>query len=571
MDKEATISTEGLDRAILVWMQELSPHGICVTDTELRVQGWNSWLEASSGLNKSQVIGRELKEVFPELHTRRLDAYFKKALEGQVSVLSSAFHGYLFPLPSPIREAGFSNMLQTSRIAPLMQEGEIVGTITTIEDVTEREYQNSLLRRQHERQELFSWALAHLLQSKHPETMVKEIFPRISAHIGVDVYFNYLFDSESDQLRLHSAGGISAGLQQQLGVLGNKESICEVSAAQRQTIVLSRLDQSEDTRAQSLKQMGLRAYVCHPLHVDGKIIGTLSFGSRGRNNFEAEEIEFTRIVAQYVAIAIERSRNMEALRKAQDELSRHAESLEKKVQERTAKLRESIGELESFSYSLAHDVRAPLRHIQGFAQALIEDCGEELSVQARNYVDLIARAIRKLDALTDDILTYSQVSREALNLVPIDLESAFRNIFLRNPSLGAPGVVTIKGPLHRVLAERVLLDQCLSHLLDNAIKFVPAGVTPNIILRTELRKEETSGGASSNWIRIWVEDNGIGISPEFHTRIFGIFERLATNSQGTGIGLAIVSKAIQRMGGRLGVESETGRGSKFWLQVPAAD
>ncbi|MEO5804082.1 MAG: ATP-binding protein [Verrucomicrobiota bacterium] len=595
MDTNSTISPESLDQALLGWMQELSPHGICVTDVDLRVLGWNLWLETSSGLKRAEVVGRRLVEIFPTLPSPRLETYFDRALAGEVVVLSAAFHGFLFPFPSPISDAGESNMLQTARIAPLVQHGEIVGTITTIEDVTEREYQNALLRRQHERQELLSWALAHLLESSNPESIIKEIFPRISAHIEVDVYFNYLLESDGKHLRLHSSGGCHANLQKEVATLELGESACGSTALERKSLVLSEVQQSTEVKAQSLKKLGLRSYVCHPLLVEDKLIGTLSFGSTNRDRFEPDEIEFTRIFAQYVAVAIDRSHRVEELCAAQRELSQHADSLEKKVAERTASLEESFSELQSFSYSLAHDVRAPLRHIRGYATLLMEDCATRLDAQAQGYVASILRGMENLDALTNDILTYSQVSQSFLHLVPIDLETLLSDIVTQHPALAVEGVFTIEHPLQNPIAQGVLLGQCLSNLIDNALKFSRAGVSPKIVIRTELIQgietgkrgeigvphpiarlshapDSTEDSSTPRWVRIWVEDNGIGIPPQFYAKIFEIFERLNTQTEykGTGIGLAIVAKAVHRMGGHLGVDSKIGRGSKFWFQLPAA-
>ena len=243
--------------------------------------------------------------------TRHTEQYFERALAGEVIVLSAAFHGFLFPLPTSIPEFGHGNMLQTARIAPLVQGGEIIGTITMVEDVTQREYQNVLLRRQHDRQELFSWALAHLLESPNPESIVKEIFPRISAHIEVDVYFNYLLESDGKQLRLHSSGGCPPGTQHELATLTLGDSVCSTAALQRKSVMLSDVQGSDDPAAAPLKKLGLRSFVCHPLLTRNKLIGTLSFGSRTRDEFAQDEIEFTQTLAQYVAVAIDRSRKVE--------------------------------------------------------------------------------------------------------------------------------------------------------------------------------------------------------------------------------------------------------------------
>ena len=139
-------SEENRDAALLQWMQQLAPHGIVTTDTDLCIQSWNNWLETHSGLSAQNVLGRPLLEVFPELATRRLDTFFHGALEGQVSVLSTALHAYLLPFPTTIRDSGFSHMQQTARIGPLLSHRTVCGTIATIEDVTQREVQARLAR-----------------------------------------------------------------------------------------------------------------------------------------------------------------------------------------------------------------------------------------------------------------------------------------------------------------------------------------------------------------------------------------------------------------------------------------
>lgn len=565
MDQYPTISSN-LDQAVLVWMQEMAPHGIVITDADLWVQGWNSWMETASGQRREEVVGRKLFDAFPDLRARRFEPYFKNALRGEISILSTALHKYLFQFPSNVAEVEVPHMLQTARIAPLMQDGQIVGTITTIEDVTQREYQNQLLHKQSERQELFSWALAYLLRSTDPATLVKQIFPRVAASMEVDTYFSYLCEDPSGTLVLHSAAGVSPALKEQIATRRGGESPCESAIANRPLFVLSNIQQSTEREAAFAKRLGLEAYVCHPLKVDNKMLGTLSFGSRVRKSFAADDIEFTGVLSQYVAIAIERSRTLKALNTARVELSEHAESLEAKVQERTANLQESINELESFSYSLAHDVRAPLRYINGYADLLLEEEKTPLSAGSRGYIELIQRSIHKLDVLTRDMLAYTQVSRQAVQLTPVDVAELVRDLVVRNPGLSEPGVVEIRD-LPQVLGERVLLNQVLGNLLDNALKFVNKGVKPKIIVRS---CDPQNGATSKNSVRICVEDNGVGISPDYHGKIFNIFETLTNDQKGTGIGLAIVAKAMTKMNGKFGVESEPGRGSRFWFELRRA-
>lgn len=413
--------------AILHWMEELAPHGIFTTDNELRIQTWNHWLETHSGVSAPAVVGKLLAEIFPDLVTRKLDAQYRRAVEGQVSVLSTALHGFLLPFPVTARDSGFEHMQQTARIGPLLLNRTVCGTITTIEDVTQREMQARLTRQ-------------------------------------------------------------------------------------------------------------------------------------------------------------------------------NAEELENKVRDRTSRLDETVAQLESFSYTVAHDLRAPIRTFKGYTDILLEDYGGEFPDKAREYLERMKRAAEGMDLLTRDLLQFSRISRQQVNAEPIDLGAVVEEIVSHNPALQVPGVLTVQTPLHAVVGNRTMVQQCLSNLLDNALKFTSPDRTPRVNIRSELLQGDNrtglqpsppmpflpataAGGAPADGVpageamplgsprvRLCVKDNGIGIAPDHHRKIFGVFERLqgARNYDGTGIGLAIVARAVQRMHGSCGVESKPGEGSGFWIELPAA-
>ena len=420
-------SVEQRGTALLHWMQQLAPHGIFTTDNELRIQTWNHWLETHSGFSAARAIGQPLLELFPELDARKLASQYHRALEGQVSVLSTALHGYLLPFVTTVRESGFHLMQQTARIGPLLQNRMVCGTITTIEDVTQR----------------------------------------------------------------------------------------EVQAAQ--------------TR-------------------------------------------------------------------------KYAEELETKVRERTSKLDETVAQLESFSYTVAHDLRAPIRTFKGYAEILLEDYGGEFPENARRYVERMKRAAEGMDLLTRDLLQFSRISRQQITSEPIDLSDVIDEIVSHSPGLSVAGVLTVEDPLHAVVGNRTMVQQCLSNLLDNALKFVVPERPARIVVRSEPHREaspaEPHSGAPLPFIpavpedhavaipdpakapppeqkharrvRVYVEDNGIGIAPEHQKKIFGVFERIqgTRKFEGTGIGLAIVARAAQRMHGTCGVESRPEGGSRFWIELP---
>jgi PAS domain S-box-containing protein len=265
----------------------------------------------------------------------------------------------------------------------------------------------------------------------------------------------------------------------------------------------------------------------------------------------------------------EERRAREAERASLAALRELTETLEERVQERTAALQEANASLESFNHVVAHDLRAPLRAMQGFAQALAEDYAPELDDEARDFIGRIVEGADRMNALLTDLLAYSRLTRADLRaaLAPVSLDLAVADALRAlEAEVAARGArVSVEGtPLPSVLGHRSTLAQVVMNLIGNAVKFVPAGVTPEVRVWAELQ------GDGGTRVRLWVEDNGIGIAPEHRERIWRVFERLHGVEQypGTGVGLAIVAKAMERMGGTAGVESAPGRGSRFWVELP---
>jgi signal transduction histidine kinase len=249
-------------------------------------------------------------------------------------------------------------------------------------------------------------------------------------------------------------------------------------------------------------------------------------------------------------------------KRAEDALARQRTNLEKLIRQRTAKLRETLAELESFSYSITHDMRAPLRAMQNFAMLLEEDCSQSLAATGRDYCRRIRESAKRMDLLIQDALTYSRVVREEFPLQPVDLSKLLHGLVESYPNLQPPEVqidLELEGVF--VLGNQSALIQCFSNLLGNAVKFVALGIRPHVRVYAE-RKAGT--------IRVWLADNGIGIPPSARDKIFVMFQRVHSDQEypGTGIGLAIVKKAVERMNGMVGVESEPGKGSRFWVELP---
>lgn len=257
------------------------------------------------------------------------------------------------------------------------------------------------------------------------------------------------------------------------------------------------------------------------------------------------------------------ARDITELIKARSALERSHQELDRLVHERTASLQRAVAQMEEFTYTISHDLRAPARAVKGFANAALEDFGPVIPPGLRTYLQRIAASADRMENLIRDLLTYALVGGERGPLKPVSLSSLIRGILSDHDNLRPPKAeLQIRQPLDTVLADETLLSQALTNLLSNAVKFVPAGKVPKVELWTERRADR---------VRIWIKDNGIGIDPKYQERIFGMFERLHHGGfEGTGVGLAIVRKAAQTMGGTVGVVSDGVSGSSFWLELPPA-
>jgi signal transduction histidine kinase len=206
-------------------------------------------------------------------------------------------------------------------------------------------------------------------------------------------------------------------------------------------------------------------------------------------------------------------------------------------------------------------MRAPLRALRGYAQVLLEEHSAKLNAEGISHLERINAAAGRMSLLVDDVLNYARILRSDISMETVDLDKLVRQIIETYPRLQTGEVeIQIDGELPKVCGNQASLWQCLSNLLTNAVKFVAPGIKP----RVKVRAEVIEAG-----VRLWVEDNGIGIAPKDRERIFLMFERVsrAMDYEGTGMGLAIARKAVERMGGSIGVESVAGQGSKFWIQL----
>jgi PAS domain S-box-containing protein len=251
-------------------------------------------------------------------------------------------------------------------------------------------------------------------------------------------------------------------------------------------------------------------------------------------------------------------------KRAEIEAAELRSRLEQRVHQRTAELAEANRRLESFSYSVSHDLRTPLRAISGFAQILARRHRDGLGDEGRHYMDNIVRASAQMGRLIEDLLDYSRLGRKSIVMQDVDLQACVGDIALMlQPKTAELDAVLRIGPLPRALGDLTLLTQIFLNLLENAITYRRAGVAPRI---------DVTARADGAEIIVSVSDNGIGIDAAHFDLIFGIFQRLHSEEDypGTGIGLATVRQAAEMLGGRVWVESQPGAGSTFYVRLRGA-
>ncbi len=305
---------------------------------------------------------------------------------------------------------------------------------------------------------------------------------------------------------------------------------------------------------------GARRLLPIPLRTREDFLGCILVGLVGDPPPEEmpEEMEFVHDLADVVAVSILHAR-------LTARVEEHTAELERRVAERTARLAASVRELESFGYTVAHDLRSPLRSIHGYGSAVLEDAGALVPESDRAYLRHILASAERMDRLIQDLLAYSGMGLEPIAIGPVALSAVVSEARAQVDDVlrARDADLVVVEPLADVRGHRGTLVKVAAHLLLNAATFTRPEERPRIRVWTEAR------GAT---VRLCVEDAGLGIAPEHQERIFRVFERLHREDEfpGTGIGLAIVKRGAERCGGTAGVSSTLGRGSVFWIELPGA-
>jgi signal transduction histidine kinase len=394
-----------------------------------------------------------------------------------------------------------------------------------------------------------------IIAETHPEAIAAAVLEPLRDLLGASRVVVNLFDHAAGEVEWLAAAGrrrihVGPGVRYPMHFLGDVEAL---KRGEPQTIDTHALPPGPEVEA--LLASGVHIYMAVPMIAGGGLIGALSFGGE-QKSFPPEQIAIAQEVATQLAIAMAQARLFERIK-------RQAEELEQRVRERTSELQTANKELESFSYSVSHDLRAPLRAIDGYALMLAEDCGAQLDAEGRRLLGVIRTSAERMGRLIDDLLNFSQVGRRPLALAPLDMRALAGEVVAEASTLHPKARIEL-GALPAATGDRALLRQVWANLVGNALKYSARQASPLL---------EITGISNGQETVYAVRDNGAGFDMRYYDKLFAVFQRLHREDEfeGTGVGLAIVQRIVARHGGRVWGEGAVGKGASFHFALPKED
>lgn len=531
-------------------------HGVVIYDLDLRCVVWNRFMEELMGVPARDAVGKHAREVSPILTHGEAIAPFERALAGEYIDLKD----YAF------QTANSSTVWVWVSLAPLRDaSGEIAGVISTVRDVTDRRLAEDSERKQRELAETIAAASQALTQELDLGAVLETTLEYLERLVPYDSASVMLLD-ETGRLAVRAARGYGTSIDE----AAMKRLAFDVSMSpylrplvqERRSVLVG-----DTTKAKGWVLLPgiehVRSWIGVPLIVGGETLGAYSIDKVEAGFFTAEHVARAEMLAAHGAFAIENARlHEELLRRAAELEARVVDGTQKAVAARADAERANRAKSEFLS-RVSHDLRTPLNAILGFGQLLQLD---GLDAEQEDSVGQIQRAGHHLLELIDEILDISRIETEQLGLASeqVDLAAAIAEAIELIRPLAAERSIRLRGPSRRrapalVMADSQRLLQILLNLLGNAVSYTPS--RGQVVVSCRRR-----GGR----FRVGVSDTGPGIAEEDRAKLFEPFERLASSegTEGTGLGLALVKRLTEAMGGRVGYEAVPAGGSLFWFDLP---
>jgi PAS domain S-box-containing protein len=502
----------------------------------------------ATGLTREQVVDKRVEEVLPQAAHTLVIGKYKEAIEQNKTVRWEEVSDY--PTGTLYGEVAVTPAWDTS--------GNCTHLIGSVHDITGIRRAEATLRQYAERLSILHEIDQAILAAQSPEEIAEAALRRIQRLVPSQRASLTLFDYAADQatvlaVQTGDLNGLESGARFALKESGWLEQLRQDGGF----VVDDILSLSFPTPViQGLHAEGIRSYMNLPLLVKDELIGAFNLASTNPGAFLPEHTVIASEVAYQLAVAMQSAR-------LREELEHHAITLEQRVSERTAQLETANKDLEAFSYSVSHDLRAPLRSVSGFAEIVARRHRNSLNEEGRHYLDNIVEASARMSRLIDDLLVYARLGRTSVRHQSVSLSSMLsqitKGLAARLTETGA--ALDLPEELPVVRGDPTLLNQIFTNLFGNALTYHRSDLPPLVTITWR---------AEADNVVVSVSDNGIGIPPEHHDKIFNVFQRLHSEDDypGTGIGLAIVKKSVELLGGRVWVESVVNQGSTFSVQLP---
>jgi signal transduction histidine kinase len=460
--------------------------------------------------------------------------------------------------------------------SPTQTETRLIEIATHIAGIAiERQQAEQKLQQRAEEFAALYAASQHLAVPLEVPALLEEIATRAAELLNAPSVGVLLYDKAQDNLELVFTKGTKPPIP--LGTrISLNEGITGRTARSRQPLIVNDYEAWEH-RVTRFGHMGVKSVVEAPMLFAGELIGVLGVSDfHVKHNFTETDAHLLMLFAAQAAAAVRNTRLREeaqqraeqlaaseaALRHSEQEVQQMNAELEQRVIDRTVQLKAANEELEAFSYSVSHDLRAPLRSIDGFTQVLLEDCGERLDAESRESLDRVRKAGQRMERIVDGLLTLARVARDEVHFTTVDL-SALAHAIASELQTGQPErqAQFVIAPGLTVNADADLMHIALENLLRNAWKFTGRSPAVRIELGVTQRDRDDV---------YFVRDNGAGFDMNFANKLFRPFQRLHHMSEfeGTGVGLATVSRIIRRHGGQVWAEGATGNGATFFFTIP---
>ena len=536
-------------------LARISPVGIFRTDARGATTYVNEAWCTISGLAAEAALGNGwLTAVHPDDRVR-LNQGWREATSRQATSTSE----YRFR-----HQDGPIAWVMGQAIQEVDADGQVVGYVGTITDITERKRAEEEIRQRAEELTAIHHTAQQLQAVQTPEALSQTLIQILEKELNYELGAVLLVDADGETMIPFAVSDQGQGeafvMRDKAYLASRKMRVGQgITGWVAQTGQSARVgDVTQDPRYTAMRTE-IRSELCVPLRSGDEILGVVNTETTAPDAYTESDQRLLETIAAQIVVALQNARLLEQVQAQTNEL-------EHRVHERTAQLQEANKELESFSYSVSHDLRAPLRAISGFSEIIARRHRADLKPEGQHYVDNIIQASARMGLLIDDLLTYSRLGRTGVRREPVSLADLMQEISTNMGSLvrESHGTLILTPNLPTVMGDQTLLNQIFTNLLENALKYHQPDAPPQIVI--DLHDDETD----ASFALLRVTDNGIGIAPEHQDKIFNIFQRLHSDEAyaGTGIGLSTVKKAVDLLGGQIWVESQVGKGSTFWVKLP---